>query len=100
MTLGMKLGDKLNADLVLASDPDADRLAVVCRDPKGEWCILNGNQTALMLSYYIIENKKKLGQLKGNEFMVKTIVTTETIAEIAKRNNVEIRDVYTGFKWW
>ena len=99
MTLGMKLGDKLNADLVLASDPDADRLAVVCRDPKGEWCILNGNQTALMLSYYIIENKKKLGQLKGNEFMVKTIVTTETIAEIAKRNNVEIRDVYTGFKW-
>ena len=52
-----------------------------------------------MLSYYIIENKKKLGQLKGNEFMVKTIVTTETIAEIAKRNNVEIRDVYTGFKW-
>ena len=99
MTLGMQLGTKLNADLVLASDPDADRLAVVCRDPKGEWCILNGNQTALMLSYYIIENKKKLGQLKGNEFMVKTIVTTETIAEIAKRNNVEIRDVYTGFKW-
>ncbi len=99
MTLGMKLGDKLNADLVLASDPDADRLAVVCRDPKGQWCILNGNQTALMLSYYIIENKKKLGQLKGNEFMVKTIVTTETIADIAKRNNVEYRDVYTGFKW-
>ena len=99
MTLGMKLGTRLNADLVLASDPDADRLAVVCRDPKGEWCILNGNQTALMLSYYIIENKKKLGQLKGNEFMVKTIVTTETIAEIAKRNNVEIRDCYTGFKW-
>jgi len=99
MTLGIKLGTRLNADLVLASDPDADRLAVVCRDPKGEWCILNGNQTALMLSYYIIENKKKLGQLKGNEFMVKTIVTTETIAEIAKRNNVEIRDCYTGFKW-
>ena len=99
MTLGMKLGTRLNADLVLASDPDADRLAVVCRDPKGEWYILNGNQTALMLSYYIIENKKKLGQLKGNEFMVKTIVTTETIKEIAERNGVEIRDVYTGFKW-
>ena len=99
MTLGMKLGTRLNADLVLASDPDADRLAVVCRDPKGEWCILNGNQTALMLSYYIIANKKKLGQLKGNEFMVKTIVTTETIAEIARRNGVEIRDCYTGFKW-
>ncbi len=99
MTLGMKLGTRLNADLVLASDPDADRLAVVCRDPKGEWYILNGNQTALMLSYYIIENKKKLGQLKGNEFMVKTIVTTETIKEIAEHNGVEIRDVYTGFKW-
>ena len=99
MTLGMKLGTRLNADLVLASDPDADRLAVVCRDPKGEWYIRNGNQTALMLSYYIIENKKKLGQLKGNEFMVKTIVTTETIKEIAERNGVEIRDVYTGFKW-
>lgn len=99
MTLGMKLGTKLGADLVLASDPDADRLAVVCRDPKGQWCILNGNQTALMLSYYIIENKKRLGQLNGNEFMVKTIVTTETIADIARRNGVEIRDVYTGFKW-
>lgn len=99
MTLGMKLGTKLGADLVLASDPDADRLAVVCRDPKGQWCILNGNQTALMLSYYIIENKKRLGQLRGNEFMVKTIVTTETIADIARRNGVEIRDVYTGFKW-
>ncbi|MBR3633704.1 MAG: phospho-sugar mutase [Bacteroidaceae bacterium] len=99
MTLGMELGTRLNADLVLASDPDADRLAVVCRDPKGQWCILNGNQTALMLSYYILENKKKLGQLKGNEFMVKTIVTTETIADIARRNGVEIRDVYTGFKW-
>ncbi|MBQ7482726.1 MAG: phospho-sugar mutase, partial [Bacteroidaceae bacterium] len=99
MTLGMKLGTKLNADLVLASDPDADRLAVVCRDSKGEWYILNGNQTALMFSYYIIENKKKLGQLKGNEFMVKTIVTTETIADIAKKNGVELRDCYTGFKW-
>ncbi len=99
MTLGMKLGTKLNADLVVATDPDADRLAIVCRDPKGEWCILNGNQTALMLSYYIIENKKKLGLLKPTDFMVKTIVTTESIVEIAKRNNVEIRDCYTGFKW-
>ena len=99
MTLGMKLGTKLNADLVVATDPDADRLAIVCRDPKGEWCILNGNQTALMLSYYIIENKKKLGLLNSTDFMVKTIVTTEAIVEIAKKNNVEIRDCYTGFKW-
>ena len=81
MTLGMKLGTKLNADLVIASDPDADRLAIVCRNPKGEWEILNGNQTCMMFSWYIIANKKKLGQLKGNEFLVKTIVTTEVIGE-------------------
>ena len=99
MTLGMKLGTKLNADLVIASDPDADRLAIVCRNDKGEWEILNGNQTAMMFSWYIITNKKKLGQLKGNEFMVKTIVTSEMIADIAKKNGVEIYDEYTGFKW-
>ena len=99
MTLGMKLGTKLNADLVIASDPDADRLAIVCRNSKGEWEILNGNQTCMMFSWYIIANKKKLGQLKGNEFLVKTIVTTEVIAEIAKKNGVEYKDCYTGFKW-
>ena len=99
MTLGMKLGTKLNADLVIASDPDADRLAIVCRDNTGEWIIINGNQTAMMLSYYIIENKKKLGKLNPSDFMVKTIVTTEVIAKIAQRNGVEIRDCYTGFKW-
>ena len=99
MTLGMKLGTKLNADLVIASDPDADRLAIVCRNSKGEWEILNGNQTCMMFSWYIIANKKKLGQLKGNEFLVKTIVTTEVISEIAKKNEVELMDCYTGFKW-
>lgn len=99
MTLGMKLGTKLNADLVIASDPDADRLAIVCRDPKGEWVIINGNQTSMMFCYYIIKNRQKLGQLKPTDFIVKTIVTTEVIAEIAKKNNVECRDCYTGFKW-
>lgn len=99
MTLGMKLGTKLNADLVVATDPDADRLAIVCRDDKGEWMIINGNQTCMMFCYYIIENKKKLGKLKPTDFLVKTIVTTEVIAEIAKKNNVELRDCYTGFKW-
>ena len=99
MTLGMKLGTRLNADLVIASDPDADRLAIVCRNDKGEWEILNGNQTCMMFCWYIIANKKKLGQLKGNEFLVKTIVTTEVIAEIAKKNQVEYKDCYTGFKW-
>lgn len=99
MTLGMKLGTRLNADLVIASDPDADRLAIVCRNNKGEWEIINGNQTCMMFCWYIIANKKKLGQLKGNEFLVKTIVTTEVIRKIADKNNVELRDCYTGFKW-
>ena len=99
MTLGMKWGTKLNADLVIASDPDADRLAIVCRDPKGEWIIINGNQTCMMFCYYIIKNKIALGQLKPTDFLVKTIVTTEVIAEMAKKNNVELRDCYTGFKW-
>ena len=99
MTLGMKLGTKLNADLVIASDPDADRLAIVVRNPKGEWEIINGNQTCMMFCWYIITNKKKLGQLKGNEFLVKTIVTSEVIAQIAKKNNVELFDEFTGFKW-
>lgn len=99
MTLGMKLGTKLNADLVIASDPDADRLAIVCRNDKGEWTILNGNQTAMMFYWYQISNKKALGQLKDSDFVVKTIVTSELVAKIAKRNNVECFDEYTGFKW-
>ena len=99
MTLGMKLGTKLNADLVIASDPDADRLAIVCRNSDGEWEILNGNQTCMMFAWYIIANKKKLGQLKGNEFLVKTIVTTELIQRIADKNGVELQNCYTGFKW-
>jgi phosphoglucomutase len=70
MTMGMNLGTKLGADLVIASDPDADRLAIVCRDDKGEWMIINGNQTCMMFCYYIITNMKKLGKLKGNEFFI------------------------------
>ena len=99
MTLGMKLGTRLNADLVVATDPDADRLAIVVRNPKGEWEIINGNQTAMMFCWYIITNRKKLGLMKGNEFLVKTIVTSEVIAQIAKKNNVELFDEFTGFKW-
>ena len=99
MTLGMKLGTRLNADLVIASDPDADRLAIVVRNPKGEWEIINGNQTAMMFCWYIITNRKKLGLMKGNEFLVKTIVTSEVIAQIAKKNDVELFDEFTGFKW-
>ena len=99
MTLGMKLGTKLNADLVVATDPDADRLAIVCRDNKGEWTIINGNQTCMMFCYYIIKNKIALGQLKPTDFLVKTIVTTEVITKMAQKYNIELRDCYTGFKW-
>ncbi len=99
MTLGMKLGTKLNADLVVATDPDADRLAIVCRDPKGEWKIINGNQTCMMFVYYILKNKKALGKLGKTDFLVKTIVTTEVIAKMAKAFDTELRDCYTGFKW-
>lgn len=99
MTMGMNLGTKLNADLVIASDPDADRLAIVCRNEKGEWAILNGNQTAMMFYWYQISNKKALGQLNPSDFVVKTIVTSELVAKIAKANNVECFDEYTGFKW-
>ena len=96
MTLGMKLGTKLNADLVVATDPDADRLAIVCRDNKGEWTIITGNQTCMMFCYYIIKNKIALGQLKPTDFLVKTIVTTEVITKMAQKNNIELRDCYTG----
>ena len=99
MTMGMNLGTKLNADLVIASDPDADRLAIVCRNDKGEWVIINGNQTCMMFSWYIIANKKKLGQLRPNDYLVKTIVSTELIAKIAEKNGVKLFDEYTGFKW-
>ncbi|MBQ0035244.1 MAG: phospho-sugar mutase [Bacteroidales bacterium] len=99
MTMGMNLGTKLGADLVIASDPDADRLAIVCRNDKGEWTILNGNQTAMMFYWYQISNKKALGQLNPSDFVVKTIVTSELVAKIAEKNNVECFDEYTGFKW-
>ena len=99
MTLGMKLGTKLNADLVIASDPDADRGASVGRGRKGEWMSGSGSQTAMMFCYDIIRNREALGTLKDNDFLVNTIVTTEVIAEMARKNNVELRDCYTGFKW-
>ena len=99
MTLGMKMGTRLNADLVVATDPDADRLAIVCRDNKGEWMIINGNQTCAMFCYYIIRNKKALNQLQPTDFLVKTIVTTELVAKMAAKTHVELRDCYTGFKW-
>lgn len=99
MTMGMNLGTKLNADLVIASDPDADRIAIVCRNDKNEWVIINGNQTCMMYCYYIINNMKKLGKMRPDMYLVKTIVTSEVIRRIADRQGVTLTDEYTGFKW-
>ncbi len=99
LTMALALARKLNADVVMASDPDADRLGVACRDDKGELTLLNGNQTAMIFLYYIITQYTKLGKMTGKEYIVKTIVTTEVISRIAKKNNLEMFDCYTGFKW-
>jgi phosphoglucomutase len=90
---------EVDADVVLASDPDADRIGVAVKNDKGKFVILNGNQTALVLIYYIISKRKESGKLTGNEFVVKTIVTTELVAKIAEKNNVDYYDVFTGFKF-
>ena len=99
MTMAVNLAKEIDADLVMASDPDADRLAIACKDSKGEWVIINGNQTCMIFLYYIITQYRVLGKMTGNEFVVKTIVTTEVIKEIAEKNNLKMYDCYTGFKW-
>ena len=88
-----------DADIVMASDPDADRLGIAIKNDKNEWILVNGNQTYLILIYYLIRRWKELGRLKGNEYVVKTIVTTEVMTDIARKNGVEYYDCFTGFKW-
>lgn len=99
LTMALNLAKEIDADLVMASDPDADRVGIACKDDKGEWVLINGNQTCLMYLYYIITQYNKLGKMTGNEFCVKTIVTTELIKKIADKNQIEMLDCYTGFKW-
>ncbi len=99
LTLAIKLAKEIDADIVMASDPDADRVGMACKDSKGEWVLVNGNQTCLIFLYYIIKNRIAMGKMKGNEFIVKTIVTTEVIRKIAEKNKIEMFDCYTGFKW-
>ena len=99
LTMAIELAKKLDADIVMASDPDADRVGMACKDNKGEWVLINGNQTCLLFLYYIIENRIRMGKMKGNEFVVKTIVTTELIKSIADKNHITMFDCYTGFKW-
>ena len=99
LTMALNLAKEIDADLVMASDPDADRVGIACKNDKGEWVLINGNQTCLMYLYYIITQYNKLGKMTGNEFCVKTIVTTELIKKIADKNHIEMLDCYTGFKW-
>ena len=99
LTLAIKLAKEIDADIVMASDPDADRVGMACKDDKGEWVLINGNQTCLIFLYYIIKNRIAMGKMKGNEFIVKTIVTTELIKSVADKNNIKMLDCYTGFKW-
>lgn len=99
LDMAIKKAMEVDADIVMASDPDADRLGIAIKNDKGEWILVNGNQTCLLFLYYIITRYKELDRLTGNEFIVKTIVTTEIIKDIADRNNIEMFDCYTGFKW-
>jgi phosphoglucomutase len=99
MKMALEKAAEIDADVAMASDPDADRLGVAVKNDKGKYIIINGNQIALLFIYYIITKMKENGALKGNEYIVKTIVTTELIAKIARENNIEYFDVYTGFKF-
>lgn len=99
LTLGLRDAKKIDADILMASDPDADRVGMACKNSNGEWVLINGNQTCLIFLWYILTNRKAMGLLKPTDFIVKTIVTTEVIRKIADKQHVEMRDCYTGFKW-
>ena len=99
MAMAIAKAKEVQADLVMASDPDADRIGCVLRDSKGEYVLINGNQIVMILLYYMMTRNTELGRIKGNEYIVKTIVTTETIRSIAEANNIKMFDCYTGFKW-
>ena len=99
MAMAIAKAKEVGADLVVASDPDADRIGCVIRDNNGEYQLINGNQIVMILLNYIMLRNRELGRLNGNEYVVKTIVTTETIKSIAENQNIKMYDCYTGFKW-
>ncbi|MCU4156891.1 phospho-sugar mutase [Carboxylicivirga sp. A043] len=99
LEMALNKAEETNADIVMASDPDSDRLGIAVRNEKGEFVLVNGNQTATLLTWYILKKWKELGKLTGKEYIVKTIVTSELMKEIAVKNGIEYFDVYTGFKW-
>ena len=99
LDMAIKKAIETDAELVMASDPDADRIGITVRNDKGEFVLVNGNQIVMIFLNYLMTRNKELGLLKGNEYIVKTIVTTETIKTIAERNGFKMYDCYTGFKW-
>lgn len=99
MTMAIAKAKETGASIVVASDPDSDRIGLVVRDGKGEYQLLNGNQIVMIFLYYLITRNRELGKLTGSEYCVKTIVTTETIKRIAEANGVKCYDCFTGFKW-
>ena len=99
LEMAINKAKEIDAELVMACDPDGDRLGISTKNDKGEWVIINGNQTALLFTWYIIYQNKKLNKLSGGEYMIKTIVTTELIKDVCTANGIECYDVYTGFKW-
>jgi phosphoglucomutase len=99
MSMGLAQAEALNADILLGTDPDADRVGIGVKNDKGEWILMNGNQTALLAFNYMIEARKAKGIAQSNDMVVKTIVTTDMIDAIAKRNGVVCYNVLTGFKW-
>ena len=99
MSIGLKKAKELNADILLGTDPDADRVGIAIKDHKGNWVLVNGNQTAVLACNYMIEARKAKGIAKANDMVIKTIVTTELIDQIAKENNIACYNVLTGFKW-
>jgi len=99
MSLGLKKAEALDADILLGTDPDADRVGIGVKDNHGKWVLLNGNQTAVLAFNYLIEARKKKGLSKPNDMVVKTIVTTDLIDIIAAKNDVKCYNVLTGFKW-
>ena len=99
MSLGLKKAEALDADILLGTDPDADRVGIGVKDNHGKWVLLNGNQTAVLAFNYLIEARKKKGLAQPNDMVVKTIVTTDLIDIIAAKNEVKCYNVLTGFKW-
>ncbi|MBX3241752.1 MAG: phospho-sugar mutase [Chitinophagaceae bacterium] len=99
MSIGLKKAKELDADILLGTDPDADRVGIAIKDTRGEWILVNGNQTALLAFSYLIEARKSKGIAKPNDMVVKTIVTTDMIDRFAEKNNVACYNVLTGFKW-